>query len=563
MVVGGLLFTFVLVNWLDHFVILCLSAAVNLLLAAAVASRLRRGAWIAAGLVVAALTALAAGAHLDAYSTALECAPQRVACRACSPYGRLIVTRSAGQYNFMENGVALFSSHDAERVEERVHFAMAERPGAKRVLLVSGGASGTARELLKYPVAAVDYVEIDPEVLRAAERFLPENLRDPRIHPINADGRRWVQETPQRYDVVILDVPDPSTSQLNRFYTREFFAEVRRILVPGGVLAFSLGEYEGFLGEAMGRMFAVAHRTLKKVYANVLIVPGQQVFFLASDGPLTSDIAARLKGAGVATRWVVPSYIESIFQPDRLAEIRRALAADTPVNEDFSPVLYYDHLRYWMSQFKVRFGVLEGVLLAMLAAYLVRIRPVPLAVFTAGLAASALEVVLLLGFQVLCGSVYRQVGLIVTMFMLGLAVGSYAMGRMLPRRRRGDLAWLLAALAVYAAALPVVLLGLVRWGGTRGAAVAQLAVPALALLLAALVGMCFPLAAKLDFRNVADTAAKLYTADYVGAALGALLVSTWLIPLAGVAAVCWLTAALCLASGLVLGATAGSPSSAT
>ena len=157
-----------------------------------------------------------------------------VACRACSPYGRLIVTRSDGQYNFMENGVALFSSHDAERVEERVHFAMAERPGAKRVLLVSGGASGTAREILKYPVAAVDYVEIDPEVLRAAERFLPENLRDPRIHPINADGRRWVQETPQRYDVVIVDVPDPSTSQLNRFYTREFFAEVHRILVPGG-----------------------------------------------------------------------------------------------------------------------------------------------------------------------------------------------------------------------------------------------------------------------------------------------------------------------------------------
>ena len=138
-------------------------------------------------------------------------------------------------------------------------------------------------------------------------------------------------------------MPDPSTSQLNRFYTREFFAEVRRILVPGGVMAFSLGQYEGFLGEAMGRMFAVAHRTLKEVYANVLIVPGQQVFFLASDGPLTSDIAARLKGAGVTTRRVVPSYIESVFQPDRLAEIHRALSADAPVNSDFSPVLYYDH----------------------------------------------------------------------------------------------------------------------------------------------------------------------------------------------------------------------------
>ena len=45
-------------------------------------------------------------------------------------------------------------------------------------------------------------------------------------------------------------------------------------------------------------MFAVAHRTLKKVYANVLIVPGQQVFFLASDGALTDDIAARAQGRG-------------------------------------------------------------------------------------------------------------------------------------------------------------------------------------------------------------------------------------------------------------------------
>ena len=77
-----------------------------------------------------------------------------------------------------------------------------------------------------------------------------------------------------------------------------------------------------------------------------------------------------------------------------------------------------------MSQFQVRFGVLEGALLACSRVYLVRdCGRLPLAVFTAGFAASALAVVLLLGFQVLCGNVYRQVGLIVTMFMLGLGVG--------------------------------------------------------------------------------------------------------------------------------------------
>ena len=88
-----------------------------------------------------------------------------------------------------------------------------------------------------------------------------------------------------------------------------------------------------------------------------------------------------------------------------------------------------------MSQFEVRFGVFEGVLAAVLGIYVVRLRPVPLVVFCGGLAASALEVVLLLAFQVLFGSLYYQVGLIVTMFMLGLVIGAALVGRL--ERARG------------------------------------------------------------------------------------------------------------------------------
>ena len=80
--------------------------------------------------------------------------------------------------------------------------------------------------------------------------------------------------------MVIVDVPDPSTSQINRFYTREFFAEVRRIFTPGGVLSFSLGTYENYLSKELARLIGVTHETLRKVYANVLILPGGRVFFL-------------------------------------------------------------------------------------------------------------------------------------------------------------------------------------------------------------------------------------------------------------------------------------------
>jgi len=55
-----------------------------------------------------------------------------------------------------------------------------------------------------------------------------------------------------------------------------------------------------------------------------------------------------------------------------------------------------------------------------------------------------------------------------------------------------------------------------------------------------------------DFQTVTATAARLYTADYVGAALGALLVSTLLIPVIGVVAVCLLAAGLNFLSGAVI-----------
>jgi spermidine synthase len=180
-------------------------------------------------------------------------------------------------------------------------------------------------------------------------------------------------------------------------------------------------------------------------------------------------------------------------------------------------------------------------------------RPVPFAIFTTGLAAAALEVVLLVGFQVLYGCVYHQVGWIVTMFMIGLGIGSFTMNRWLPRRSRKDLVWPELAVAVYAVGLPFVLMALGRIQSVPVQLVAsQVVVPLLALGLAVLVGLEFPLAGKADFCTVSNTAARLYTADYLGAALGALLVSTFLIPVIGVVPVCLLAAGLNVLSGGIL-----------
>ena len=557
-IVGGAVFSFVLIRFFDHFGILCFPAVLNLALAGVAAGMF--GCRISLGIIAAmgaGLAALILCGNGDATSTAMEYPAQKIVFRANSPYGKLLVTEAAGQTTFIENGIPLFSTNDPGQIEETVHYAMSQRPDARNVLLVSGGVAGTAKEILKYPNSRVTYVELDPLIIEAGRKVLPGNLASPRICVVNADGRLFIRQTGERFDVVIIDVPEPSTSQINRFYTAEFFDEVKCVLAPGGVLSFSPGCYANYVGPDLARLLASAGRTAKGTFRNLLVIPGGRVYFLASDGELSSDIAERIERQKIPMRLMGRNYLDAMLAPDRLADMSRALAQPAAANRDFSPVLYYYHLMHWVSQFKERFGLFEGALLAGLGVYLFRLRPVPLVIFASGFAASALEVILLFGFQILYGSVYRQLGVIVTAFMAGLAVGAWVAVRATDRkspaqspREKFWLAGLAFAIAAFAAALPLVLRGLGMAGESAGV---QTTITGITLLLAILIGIQFPIACRAGFENGAATASRLYTADFVGASLGALLSSTFLIPLIGVTGVCLLTAGLSvLGGGLVL-----------
>jgi spermidine synthase len=556
-IIGGVLFSFVLVSSLDHIAILVCPALLNLLLAALLGSQVRDsmsdvGCSMFASRVLSAL-ALVLGiglitltlfTDLDGLSTRLQYPRQHIVARANSPYGKLIVTESDGQFDFLENGIPITSTRDDQHVEETVHYAMVQRPEARRVLLISGGISGTAMEILKYDVLAVDYVELDPLILALGQRYLPANLADRRIRVINTDGRLFVKQTPEKYDVAIIDVPAPATAQLNRFYTVEFLEEVKRVLTRGGVVCFALGQYENYVSPELARMLSSACLSLKHSFHNVLAIPGSRVFFLASDGPLSADIAARIEQRRIKTKLVNRHYLEGMLTADRMADLASATAQPAAMNRDFSPILYYYHLRHWMSQFNVQFGLMQAGLLLLLGFYLVRLRGSAFVLFASGFAASALEVVLLLAFQVLCGSVYHQVGVIVTVFMAGLALGALVSNR-LSNSGYGSLSLLALAIAGYAVLLPFVLPPLNRMGGSAASlALVKAIIALLTLVLAVLVGMQFPLANRLEFDGTAAGASRLYTADFVGAFLGALLACTLLIPLIGVVGVCLLTAGL-------------------
>ena len=554
-VAGGALFVFVLVPRLDHYALLCVLAFLNLALGAFLAWRIRARALLGLGAALAvALAAQVVLVDADSATTALQHRGERVVYRANSPYGRLVVCDSSGLLTFYETGVPVAATENTLQVEEAVHYAMCQRPQARRVLLIGGGIAGDAREILRYPaLAEVRYVEIDPAIIAAGRILVPANLDDPRISLTPGDGRRFVQRSRGLFDVVIVDLPDPSTSQLNRYYTAEFFGEARRALKPGGVLAFGLGRYENFVGPELARLLASARRTLGGVFLHVAMIPGGRVFFLASDGPLAPDIAGRMESVGILPRLVNRHYIEAVLAPDRMADISRAVERPAALNTDQSPVLYYYELRRWQSQFGGISTVLGALLALALAAYVAVLGPAPRVIFAAGFAASGVEIVLLLGFQMLYGSVYRQVGLVVTVFMAGLASGSWAArrggGRIAPARALPLLGLGIAALS---AVVPLVLRASAALDDAAGTEFAGQGCILLAtFLLAALVGAQFPLAGA---SGTGAAPARLFSADLAGAALGALLVSSLLIPLLGVPAVCLLTAVLnAAAAGLAWG----------
>ncbi len=555
--VGGALFSFVLVRYLDPFQTAALILAADLAAAFLVGSRLP-----AIGFLLPAILFLLTAPFL--HRATLRWQWSDLAFAADSPYGRIVVQARESQRIFYENGILMFETQ-GDRPEEVVHPPLLAHPAPREVLLIGGAAAGNLREALRHPVAHVTVVEPDPLLLRAARLHLPPEeaavLDDPRATIVLADGRRFVQTARRTFDVVILDLPEPSTGALNRFYTEEFFREVRAVLNPGGVLALGLPAAENYWSPELARRNGSVYHTLRAVFPHVLALPGDTTYFLASADPLEADPALwgqRLAERGIATRWVTAAYIRYLFTTDRFAQVREVLegTAGVRLNRDLTPICYYYDLALWLSRFTprlrgffertdvLRLGWVALALAVPVGVSRLRRRwAVPMAVGGAGLAGMMLEVVILLAFQVRYGSLYAQVSLIVAAFMVGMVLGSRwgsSRRREPPTARRALLA-LMGALALGAAVLPLLL---------------QQPLPApvfpiLALLAGGWGGAVFPLALQAERGDVGRAVGRLYGADLAGGCLGALLGGTFFVPLLGIPQTCGVVALVGLA-GLVV-----------
>lgn len=519
---------------------------------------------------------------------------QRVVHYQNSIYGNIAVTQREEQYTFFSDGIPIITTPtpNIAFVEEFVHLPMLLHPDPKEILLIGGGAGGVLNEVLQHPVKRVDYVELDPLMLDVLKKFpttlTQAELSDPRVKIEYIDGRLFVKMTPNRYDIVLVGLSSPSDLQVNRLFTEEFFSLVKGRLREEGILVIGLPGSLTYLNDELRNLNACILNTLKGVYPWVRIIPGDFNLFLASGSREVSRatpaiLSQRLDERGVKPDLLTKAHIEYKLHPRWLDWFSSSLEGiEAKTNKDFLPLGVFYSLAYWNALFS---PYMQGIfrwfervdlwmfplLLSLFTLIFLLIRhktgrlfraSVPFAIATTGFAGMIFDLVLIFAFQVLYGYVYRQIGLLVTAFMVGAAVGSLGMTRFLERIKR-DLSTLLRldlAIILFSGLLPLIFL-LTHPYLDRPAVF--LIFPAVFLVLSFLSGLLigaeFPLANKIYLRtsqSLSGTAGLLYGADLLGGWFGGILGGVVLLPVLGLLKTCMVVVLLKITSLILLATSA-------
>jgi len=369
-----------------------------------------------------------------------------------SRYGKLQVIEIAEQFSLFDNSMSVFSYPDLSSAEESVHFAMLQFPAAREVLLIGGGVAGCVKQALKYPSVHIDYVELDPDVIRISRSHLPARemkvLDDDRVRVHYQDGRFYLSRTEKKYDVIILNLPEPYSAQLNRFYTLEFFRIVRSRLESRGIFSFRIPSAENYISPALQNFLSSLFFTLKEIFPAVALIPGDTNIFLASENALSlgwREMAERIEELHLANTYVVPSILSSRLSPLRMDRLKQAvLSGQRKINRDLVPISYFFNSVLWSTRFgglesrlftrmaKVKkFWLLDAplILYLLILLYLsLRSNPsryllTPIAVM--GFTSIVTEILLIIAYQAFNGYLYQRIALLIATFMVGLSCGAY------------------------------------------------------------------------------------------------------------------------------------------
>jgi len=604
--VGGFVFTFVLVEWAGVWtswgiVLLAMAATAWLLgrLPTAGPAWVKRGLGYASGLWLVAtalflLTPL--NRSVDHWLEAGRFATLQPGLELVEAietrYGHVAVASLGAQTSLVSDGQISASFPDPDAVQEQAAYAWAQARFPRRILLFGGLAGGLPAELLRYPVEQVTVIEQDR---RAYDMVLPHldatmrtALDDPRLRVHFEDGRRFANRPhDEDYDLVLVFAADPASAHENRYFTADFYARLHELMTPTGVVCTQVSSASNYLGRTVRSYTGSVYRTLHSQFAEIAIMPGDRHTYCAARqaGMVSEDpyvLEARYQLAPLEEHRFPAASFHSLLPAERIAFVRQQFADESGgLNTDARPVTYYynmvlwgkfssSRLVEWLEKLR-RMGawpyLLPLLVLVVLTLLRFSLQPLDrprfqrqsatLVLAVLGLVAMAAQLALLYSYQAHVGFVFSRIALLNSLFMAGLALGAGLIGRRLATLTRPDR----ALLGVMLATTALLLLLPQAYRGLDGLLVEtqEPVYLALTLVIGLLTGTGFPLGVQLaqaDTGNVLHTSGIAAWADNLGGAVGGFVTGALLVPILGVGMTCYTLALMAYLSLMPLAFTA-------
>ncbi len=229
-----------------------------------------------------------------------------------TPYQYLEVYESPllGRMLVLDGAVQTTEGDEFIYHEMLAHPALCTHPAPRRVLIIGGGDGGALEEALKHPLEHATLVEIDEAVVRASRTYLSTiaggAFDDARAAVRIGDGSAYVEETTERFDVVLVDSTDPQGPAVGLF-SPAFYAQIARRLTPQGLLVVQSGSaiYQPDLIRSVRGHLRPVFRVVRTYVAGVVAYPGViWSFTVGSLGPdplavAPEEIARRTRGFGL------------------------------------------------------------------------------------------------------------------------------------------------------------------------------------------------------------------------------------------------------------------------
>ncbi len=197
--------------------------------------------------IIGTLFALGAGFYnLGSYSAFIEhrLYQDDIIHSETTPYQSMVVTKNRDRYRMYINGALQFDSLDEYRYHEAlVHPAMISTPNHEKVLIIGGGDGMALREVFKYDeVKEVTLVDLDEKITQLftsnpqLSNLNNQAFKDKRVEVLNLDAWKFLENSQDIYDVIIIDLPDPNNISLSRLYTKSFYTLIKNHLSFGGAM---------------------------------------------------------------------------------------------------------------------------------------------------------------------------------------------------------------------------------------------------------------------------------------------------------------------------------------